>query len=279
MSAVQQTELAPQPVRRQRLSDVLRAETLRRRRPGGIAVGLWVAVVLGLAFGGGMLAILLTVAPAVEPGLTDDTLRLAVTGSLEAAATGAIITLMLAIASAAARDTRGQFATALALVPRRSRFLGARTLADVAYGGGTVLFTTGIVAVLTVLFAQGAVYGDLVLRALLTATLAGIWLTILASALGVLFRSSVLAVLTVIGIMLVIPLLAGLVGGALPPGVSDVVTAVSQAMPGAQLITAISVSTLRDLGAGHILTGQLWLIAWAFVVGAAAWIVARRRDA
>lgn len=279
MSAVQQGEIASPSLPRQRLSDVLRAEIVRRRRPGGIAVGLWIAVALGLAFGGGMLAILLTVAPAVDAQLTDGTLRLAVTGSLEAAATGAIIPLMLAVTSAAARDTRGQFATALAVVPRRSRFLGARTLADVAYGGGTVLFTTGIIAALTVIFAQGAIYGDLVLLILLTATLAGIWLTILASALGVLFRSAVLAVLTVIGLMLVFPLVAGLVGGMLPAGASGVVTAISQAMPGALLVKAISVSTLSELGAGQILTGQLWLLAWTVVVGTAAWIVARRRDA
>lgn len=263
-------ELMTTPHRAQTVTDVVLAELFRLSRRGGIRVGLVVATCVGLV--GGVAAFITLLS------LASDASHVVVTTPIELCAFLALVCATLVIAGQAGRDGGGQVGVALALVPRRGRLHVGRAAATMICGVAATLTACAAVALLSLWLSEAWVFAGVVLLGIACAVLASVWLALLAFGLGTLVRSSPIAVLILLGVLLLLPLSVGLVGGFVPAAApfADFIATVT---PGRLLLDALAVSVVPDQGIGRVAGGQLGLAAWGIITSASAGVLFRRRDA
>lgn len=264
------TETAIRHGRHQTLANVVRAERFRLFRPGGMRTGLIVSAALGAA-GGIVMALTMS-------ALASEISHIVVTSPIELCAFLTVVLVALVVAARAGRDENGHSGVALSLVPRRVRLYAGRILATIFWAASATLAACLVVAVLGVAVAGAVQVSGIAALAVVSATLATVWLALCAFGLGTIVRSAPASVLILLGILVVLPLGVGVVGSVTPMAapVAEFVTAVT---PGQLLTDALAVSGVPRQGMGKVVGGQLGLAAWGIIMSASAGVLFQRRDA
>ena len=254
---------------RQSARTVLRAEKQRLLRSGGVRGTVVAAGGLGALIGSATLIVLLVVA--------DSASRVLVTTPLEAAAFFTSVVYALGVVFATCRDELGRLLFASSLTPARRRLHLARALATAAVAAFTASGSTGLVGVVACTAVSSAYWTWCVLGVLL-AGLGAASLSLLAFGIASLLRSAALSVVAFLSIVILLPLLPGLLGAALPSHLIDLIDGAAVATPGPLLVQAIAVTSIASQGLSDTATGQVGLMLWATgSIGLSA-IVFQRRD-
>ncbi|MGL4256575.1 MAG: hypothetical protein ACRCSL_09580 [Microbacterium sp.] len=254
---------------RQTTRIVLRAELRRLARRGGLRAGLVTAIAVGVAVGGMTLAVLASIAQNAS--------HVVVTSPIEATAFVTALALAIAVVFLAGRDTLGHVSIALTLTPARSRLHLGRAGALAACGAAATGLAAALVATVALVLG-GASAAGLALLGVGLASVAGMSLVLLAFGVTILVGRSSIAILVIGGLLIALPLAAGLAGGILPPALASVVEAVMGATPTPLLLQALAVSTIPSQGADGVILGQLGLVAWGVSAAAAAGLTFARRE-
>lgn len=233
-------------------------------------MGLLLAAVLGILPSLVVLAIL--------GSLADSTTHVLVTTPIELGGLLSALVLAIAIVFLVGRDSAGHLALALTLTPRRGRLHLSRAT-SFALAGAVVSGSAAIVtAVAAVAVARGNSVGWAALGVMLIAS-ASACLALVAFGIATLIRRAGPAVLVLIGVLIVLPLVLALVGGALPAGMSALAETTANATPTALFMRAIAVSTVPTQGLAGVLAGQAGLAAWAGLSAVVSGYTFSRRDA
>jgi hypothetical protein len=254
----------------QGLREVFRAEAARIRRRGGMPTGVIVAWCVGVLSSLGLLTVLVS--------LSESASQVLVTAPIEVGAFLSALVLATSVVFLVGRDSSGHLLLALTLTPRRVRLHTSRAAAF-ASTGAVVCGSSAIVPAAAGIVVTGGTTAGPALLGVLLVTLAAAWMALLAFGIATLARRGGPAILIFIGLLVVLPLVLGSVGGALPPAMSAIVEGLLSANPTVLFLQATNASTIPTEGFVGILIGQLGLALWAASAATIGGYLFARRDA
>ncbi|MDO5633568.1 MAG: hypothetical protein Q4G34_01660 [Micrococcus sp.] len=272
--------------RAQTLTHVIRAESGRLHRTGGLRGALITATLGGV--GAGWLGYVFSSWMAENVGSISDELVSAsevaampgwtsIVSGVEVGAFVAAVLLSIAVVFHVARDHARQLGATLQLVPHRGRLVGGQ-LATLAMTSFAVL---GVVSVTTAALAS-AVSGELHLGAAAVSvgltTVAGTAMVVFAAGLTMCVRSVAAAILSFIGVVGLLPLGVLVAGLLLPAQIGRVLTTVAEWLPTALYFRSSGLSLQQPLDQALTLgtvAGMLGLLAALVGWAVLAWVAAR----